>query len=83
MAPTLSGTRASIWLEGECSASRRAGSQPTVASALGAFDLNRIVRVVGQRVVGAHQGCRPAGLRISVLDGGDWLEPGDDTVYAH
>src|SRR3974390_330399 len=28
--------------------------QPTVASALGAFDLDRLARVVGQRVVHAH-----------------------------
>jgi len=35
------------------------GPEPTVATAFGAFDLDRFVRVVGERVVQAHQFSRP------------------------
>jgi len=34
------------------------GPQPTVASALGALDLDRLMRVVGERVAGAAVACR-------------------------
>ena len=34
------------------------GPQPTVTTALGAFDLDHLVRVVGQRVIEAHQRTR-------------------------